>query len=312
MKMIIDTDPGIDDAMAILYAAAHPDVELLALTTVFGNVTVAQATRNALHLVERAGLEIPVAQGADRPLVNGPIEPSHHVHGPEGFGDLTSIEVRGAKVDESAAAFLVRMAREHRGELVLCPVGPMTNVAEAVMLDPEFAGNLAGIVFMGGALDVRGNVTPHAEANAYHDPHALDVVLQSGAAIRMVGLDVTNRVLLDAGDFEALARINPAQGPFLQEISGFYLEFYAGRGQEGCGLHDPLTVMAAVMPDLLGLTPTPVRVVLEGPEGGATRRTTGRAEIEVATACDPELIKELFFAPFRVAGSANGGAVAIP
>ncbi|MCA0994951.1 nucleoside hydrolase [Alloyangia pacifica] len=299
MKMIIDTDPGIDDAMAILYAAAHPGIELLGLTTVFGNVTARQATRNALHLVERAGLDIPVAQGENKPLVNGPIEPSHHVHGPDGFGEVTSIDARGTKEEEGAAAFLVRIARQHRGELVLCPVGPMTNIAKAMLLDPEFAENLAGIVFMGGALDVPGNVTPHAEANAYHDPHALDLVLKSGAAIRMIGLDVTNRVLLDAADFDTLAQINPAHGPFLQEMSRFYLAFYAARGQAGCGLHDPLTVMAAVMPDLLGFIRTPVEAVLEGAEGGATRRATHRPTIEVATACEPELIKELFFAPFR-------------
>ncbi|MER5172387.1 nucleoside hydrolase [Thioclava kandeliae] len=299
MKMIIDTDPGVDDAMAILYAAAHPGIELLGLTTVFGNVTVEQATRNALHLVERAGLDIPVAQGAFKPLVNGPIEPSQHVHGPEGFGDITDITVSRKAISESAPEFLVRMAREYRGELVLCPVGPITNIAHAIALDPGFAGNLAEIVFMGGALDVPGNVSPVAEANTYHDPHALDVVVQSGAKIRMVGLDVTNKVLLDAADFAALEGINPTHGAFLREMSHFYLEFYKSRGQIGCGLHDPLTLMSAVMPDLLGLTVTPLAVTLEGPEAGATRRGAGRPPIEVATSCNPDQVKDLFFAPFR-------------
>lgn len=230
MKMIIDTDPGVDDALAILYAAAHSGIELVGLTTVFGNVTIEQATRNALYLVERAGLDIPVAQGAGQPLFLPPFPPSHTVHGPEGFGDLPAVEPTGSAVSETAAEFLVRVAREHPGELVVCPIGPITNIAHAMMLDPAFAENIRGIVFMGGALDVPGNITAAAEANTFHDPHALDVVLKSGAPTLMVGLDVTMQVLLTAEDFGTLARIDPVNGPFLQEMSHFYLDFYRSKG----------------------------------------------------------------------------------
>ncbi|AWI85420.1 nucleoside hydrolase [Alloyangia pacifica] len=298
MKLIIDTDPGVDDALAILYAAAHPQIELLGLTTVFGNVTVQQATRNALYLVERAGLDIPVAEGASKPMQLPPFTPSHHVHGPEGFGHLPEMAPKGTKIDESAAEFLVRMARAHKGELVLCPIGPITNVADAIALDPEFARNLREIVFMGGALDARGNITPYAEANTYHDPHALDIVLQSGAEIRMIGLDVTMEVLLTAEDFEELERRDPEHGAFLREMSHFYLEFYRTVGAEGCGLHDPLAVMACVMPGLVGLEHTAVDVVLEGPEIGRTRRASGRPEIGVALNCDGADIKRRFIASF--------------
>lgn len=299
LKMIIDTDPGVDDALAILYAALHPEIELLGLTTVFGNVTVEQATRNALYLLERAGLDLPVAEGAAIPLVQEPSTPSHHVHGPEGFGAMTDIEVRGQKIDEGAAEFLVRMAREHRGELVLCPIGPITNIAHAIRLDPDFAGNLAAIVFMGGALDVPGNITPHAEANTYHDAEALNVVLQSGAKIRMIGLDVTNAVLLTETDFETLSQLHPFHGTFLHEIGLFYLDFYHSVGLEGCGLHDPMAVMSALMPDLLGTVETPLEVLLDPEVFGATRRSATGPAVEVAVACDPADVKARFFATFR-------------
>lgn len=295
MKMIIDTDPGVDDALAILYAAAHPGIELLGLTSVFGNVTVQQATRNALHLVERAGLDIPVAEGAARPLVLAPFEPAHIVHGAEGFGDLPAPVPRGRKLDESAAEFLVRMAAEHSGELVLCPIGPITNIAEAIALDPAFAGNVKQLVFMGGTLEARGNVSPVAEANTWHDPHALDIVLASGIPCVMVGLDVTMQVLLEAADFEAIGQGNTAHGAFLQEMSHFYLSFYRQKGEAGCGLHDPLTVMACVMPELLHYEDTPLEVVLEGEEIGRTRRSTeDRQPARVALDCDPAEVKARF------------------
>ncbi|WP_375263885.1 nucleoside hydrolase [Palleronia sp.] len=298
MKMIIDTDPGVDDALAILYAAAHPEIELAGLTSVFGNVTIEQATRNALYLVERARLDIPVAQGAGRPLSLPPFPASHGVHGPEGFGDLPAVRPQGAAISETAAEFLVRMAREQRGELIICPIGPITNIAQAIELDPAFAGNIRGIVFMGGALDVSGNITPAAEANTYHDPHALDIVLKSGAPTLMIGLDVTMQVLLTVEDFETLARIDRAHGPFLQEMSHFYLEFYRSKGLHGCGLHDPLAVMACIMPEILKIEAVPMEVVLDGDTIGKTQRSREGRTTQVAIDCDPEQVKAQFFQAF--------------
>ena len=294
MKLIIDTDPGVDDALAILYAAADPEIELLGLTTVFGNVTVAQATRNALHLVERIGHDVPVAQGAAQPLVLPPFAPSHHVHGPEGFGALAAPLPRGAPHTESAAEFLCRTVREHPGDVVVCPIGPITNIAAAIEMDPGFATNVREIVVMGGALDAPGNVTPFAEANTYHDPHALDVVLASGAPITMVGLDVTLRVLLTDTDFDLVAASNIANGSFLKDISRFYLDFYRSIGLTGCGLHDPMTLIAARHPELFSGERTPLSVDLEGPAIGKTRRTHGRPSVNVLLDCDAEAIKARF------------------
>lgn len=297
VKMIIDTDPGIDDAMAIFYAAAAPDIELLGLTTVFGNVTTAIATRNALRLLEAAGLDLPVAHGAETPLVLPPFTPSAQVHGDEGFGDIPAAMPTGHPIDEDAADFLCRMAREHKGELVLCPIGPLTNIALALQRDPEFAKNVARIVIMGGSLNEGGNITPHAEANIYHDPHAADVVFASNAKVLMVGLDVTHRILCSTSDFTAIAAQAPELGGMLQQMSVFYLKFYESVGKfDGCSLHDPAAVIACTHPELFETRPTPLQVSCAGETSGATLAApnSGRVPVDVCTAVQAEAVKSLF------------------
>jgi inosine-uridine nucleoside N-ribohydrolase len=272
VKLIIDTDPGIDDAMAIFWAAASPDIELLGLTSVFGNVTVDIATRNALRLLEWVGVDAPVAAGARAPQAMPPFKPSSHVHGGEGFGDLPAQDPKGRALDESAAEFLVRMARTHSGELVLCPIGPLTNIAEAIRLDPNFVGHLKRMVIMGGSVDEGGNITPYAEANIYHDPHAAAEVFASGGPILMVGLDVTHQTLCTAGDFSEMAASAPNLGGLLQEMGKFYLHFYETVGKfEGCSLHDPAAVIACVYPELFTTRSTPISVDTEGESIGQTR-----------------------------------------
>lgn len=294
MKLLIDTDPGIDDAMAILFAARHPEIELLGLTTVFGNVTVETATRNALALVEHCGLEIPVAQGAARPLVLPPFQPPAHIHGAEGFGHRPAPAPTRKPVAEGAAQFLVRLAREMPGEITLCPVGPMTNVAEAIRLDPAFAQNIGRIVLMGGALDAPGNISPHAEANAYHDPDAMDIVLRSGADVTMIGLDVTMRVQMDRADFAGLAKAAPLDGGLLDEMAGLYLDFYASVGQPGCALHDPMAVIACIRHGLFRCEETGLAALTSGPEIGRTVRDSTVGPSRAALECDAVAIKQLF------------------
>lgn len=294
LKLLIDTDPGVDDAMAILMSANLPQTELVGLTTIFGNVTVEQATRNALDLLERAGIDAPVAQGATKPLALPHISPSRHVHGEEGYGDLAAPTPKTKALDETAAEFLCRMAREHKGELVVCPVGPITNIADAIRLDPEFATNVKKIVFMGGALDRGGNITAWAEANTYHDPHALAEVIASGADVTMVGLDVTMQALLEAPDFERIAKDAPEYGVFLRDISQFYLGFYESIGLTGCGLHDPMAVIACLYPQMFRSENVRVSVSLEGETIGQTRRDDAGHEIKVMLDCDGSAVKRLF------------------
>lgn len=297
VKLIIDTDPGIDDAMAIFYAVAAPDIELLGLTTIFGNVTTPMATRNALRLLEAAGLDAPVAQGAEAPLVLPPFTPSAHVHGAEGFGDIPAAEPKAKPLEEDAADFLCRMAREHKGELVVCPVGPLTNIALAMQRDPDFIENVKSIVIMGGSLEEGGNITPHAEANIYHDPHAADVVCTGGDKVVFVGLDVTHRILCVPEDFAAIAARSPRLGGMLQEMSHFYIKFYLEvAGLNGCSLHDPAAVIACTHPELFGKRQLPLRVSCEGETSGATlaAEDSGRAPVNVCMTVEADAVKNLF------------------
>ena len=297
VKLIIDTDPGIDDAMAIFWAAASPEIDHVGLTTVFGNVTAQTATRNALRLVEWAGLDCPVAHGADVPQIMPPFKPSAHVHGREGFGDIPAEEPTGRALDESAAEFLVRMAAEHVGELVVCPIGPLTNIAAAMRLDPDFVGKVKEFVIMGGSLDAGGNITPDAEANIYHDPHAAADVFASGARIKMVGLDVTHQTLCTASDFSVMAHAAPRLGGLLQQMSTFYLDFYETVGKfNGCSLHDPAAVIACVYPELFKTQGAVLRVSVEGVDVGRTYAdaSAGWAETQVCVGVDAPAVLRLF------------------
>ncbi|WP_120635326.1 nucleoside hydrolase [Ruegeria sp. EL01] len=295
MKLIIDTDPGIDDAMAIAYAAAAPEIELVGLTTVFGNTHVHQSSRNARYLLDKLGLDIPVAQGA--PFARGADghAPSEHVHGPEGFGDLTEIPEIGDNHTLPAAEYLAEMARAHKGELVVCAVGPLTNIADAIRLDPEFSSNLKRLVIMGGAVFCPGNVTQHAEANIYHDALAANEVFATPPETVLVGLDVTLKTLYEPADFEVLANRSPDMGAFLRDISRFYLKFYKEiGGLEGCGLHDSTAVIACTHDPMFDMVSTGLQVITQGPELGATRPNLSRPSISVCRNVDGAGVVRLF------------------
>ncbi|WP_245709657.1 nucleoside hydrolase [Ruegeria halocynthiae] len=295
MKLIIDTDPGIDDAMAIAYAAAAPDIELIGLTAVFGNTHVRQSSRNARYLVDRLGMNIPVAEGAPFARGESSHAPSEHVHGPEGFGDFTEIPQIGENHTLPAAEFLVEMARVHRGELVVCAVGPLTNIADAIRLDPEFSRNLCKLVIMGGAVFCRGNITEHAEANIYHDAKAADEVFAAPPPTVLVGLDVTLKTLYETADFDDLARRSRDMGGFLRDISRFYLKFYKEiGGLEGCGLHDSTAVIACTHEPMFEMVDTGLNVVLDGPEIGATRCDPTRPLVQVCRDVDGAGVVRLF------------------
>ena len=298
LKLISDTDPGIDDAMAILYAIAAPEIDLLGLTTVFGNVTTPKATRNALYLLEQAGIEIPVAEGLHRPRIGPPFPPTSAVHGAEGFGTLAVPTPQRRALVETAPEYLVRMARAHQGELLLCPIGPLTNIAAAMELDPSFCSNLKGMVVMGGSLRAGGNITPAAEANFYHDPHAADFVLRHGCNMTLVGLDVTNRVICPRSFFARLASESPKMGGLLHDMAEFYIDFYETVGKfAGCGMHDPSALVACIAPELFTTEPHALRVALSGDRSGemiAVANSTAQA-VNVCTDVQAEAVKQNFF-----------------
>jgi purine nucleosidase len=229
-KVIFDTDPGVDDAMALYFAIAHPDIELLGITTTFGNVTVEQATINALYLTRIAGRETPVAQGVSVPLAKAPGQPPGFIHGDDGLGNLPErVAVPGQAEACSAAQYIVNMARAFPGEISLVAVGPMGNLAAALTLEPNLPKLLKQVVIMGGTVSEPGNVSPVAEANIWNDPEAGDKVFTAGWDLTMVGLDVTHRVVLPYDFFVRLAQQQQHRATdTLRHAVHFYSDFYSG------------------------------------------------------------------------------------
>ena len=272
MKLIIDTDPGVDDALAIALAHAMPQVELVALTAIFGNTFVEQSSRNARFLLDLLKAEgVPVAEGAKLPYGATTYEPSAWVHGDEGYGDIAEIPQIGANSPETAAELLAKLCREAPGEITVCAIGPLTNIADALRQDASFANNIKELVIMGGAFECDGNITPHAEANIYHDAIAADEVFASGAPIRMVGLDATMKTLLTLDDFADMAKAAPVAGGFVDRISQFYLGFYRSVGvTNGCPMHDSTAVLACAFPEKFTWKESGIAVIQTGDSIGDT------------------------------------------
>lgn len=299
-KILIDTDPGIDDAMAIHLAFAHPDLEVVGLTSIFGNVHVPVATRNALALAEMAGSGCPVAEGAAAPLVQPLQPPGYFVHGDDGFGNSGVIEPEGTPDPRSAAQFIVDTVNAHPGKITLCPIGPLTNIALALQLDPSISGKVANVVIMGGAVETPGNVTEHAEANIWNDPHAAAEVLAADWPMTLIGLDVTEVVRCTAEDFNGLAVASPKIGGFLNRAVQFYFEWhvkkphYAHGPFEGCFMHDPSAVLAITNPGFFTYRETPVSVGTEGERIGQTTVASDGPPVKVALDVDKAAVRARF------------------
>ncbi|ABV86337.1 nucleoside hydrolase [Shewanella pealeana] len=274
-KIILDTDPGIDDVMAIMFAEAHPEVELRAITTIFGNVTIDTATHNALYLKEKYQLKADVVKGADKPLVRPPVGPSVVVHGESGFGDVeVPNEVEAVADPRSAHQYIIDAVKAEPNEITLVAIGPLTNLALALQAEPEIVNLVKEVVIMGGAFGVndhRGNVTPYAEANIHDDPHAADIVFSASWPVVIIGLDVTEQSFFTGDYLEQLRDDAGELGQFIWDVSRFYLKFYRDKvGLDACHVHDPSAIAYVIKPDLFTLREGPVRVVTEGPAEGMT------------------------------------------
>lgn len=274
-KLLVDCDAGIDDTIALLYAALLDDVELVGVTSVWGNVDVGLATRNALHTLAMVGLDaVPVARGAAGPLNGDPAGFAYHVHGADGQGNAGPAAVAGAPVPGSAAELIVRTVRAHPGEVDLVAVGPLTNLALALGLDPELPALVRHVSVMGGAALAPGNVTPAAEANVWHDPEAAHAVFAAPWNLTMVPLDVTMRVLLTEDDRARLAASQAGIARYVAGITDFYFDYFAAQSYDRrCSpMHDVLAV--AVATDRLVPRVAPVVDVTvdtgAGPSRGAT------------------------------------------
>ena len=307
-KIIIDTDPGIDDAMAIHMAFADPRLEVVGLTTIFGNVNVEQATRNALWLAEQAEYELDVAKGATRPLVQDPNEPSYYVHGDEGFGDLPAQTPFGRAHALDAADYIIETCRAHSGEISLCPVGPLTNIAIALQRDPDLVHHVKSVVIMGGAGFVPGNVTDYAEANIWNDPHAADIVFGAPWEVVMIGLDVTTQVMCYPEEYQSIADESGPIGSFINDISQFYARFYSSIYKDVlCVLHDPCAIIALTDPELFDYRDMPVHVICDGPAIGQTvpDNNLARTSAKIAIGVDVEKVKAQYLHLSKMADSCH-------
>ncbi|MBO1268862.1 nucleoside hydrolase [Arthrobacter cavernae] len=256
--LYLDCDTGIDDALALAYLLASPSAELVGIGSVSGNVSAAVGAVNTLDLLALAGRpDIPVAVGAHDPLVRAFDGGAPHVHGANGIGGVVLPTSGTAQMDETAAEMLVRLANEYPGELKVVAIGPLTNIAHALRLEPRLPELVAGITLMGGAAMVPGNITPVAEANIANDPEAAREVLAAPWNVTMVPLDVTMaNVLEEEHRLELLASENPVARA-LGEMLGYYYRFYEGIFGRACSaMHDPLA--AAVALDAVALRTAPV------------------------------------------------------
>jgi len=248
-RILIDTDPGLDDAVAILFALAHPGLDVLGLTTVGGNIGLDRTTRNALRLAALAGrADLPVHAGADAPL-SRPTFPGEALHGADGLGGVALPEPVSAAGND-AVGWLAEAIEAQPGHVTLCALGPLTNVARLLAERPAAARGLAGIVAMGGALGAAGNAgRGRAEFNLAADPEAAGAVLSAGLDVTLVPLDVTRQVRATPSDTR---RLNEAGAPVARAAGALIDAYFADRTAESRPLHDPLVPLFLLRPDLFG------------------------------------------------------------
>ncbi len=258
--VLIDTDPGLDDLLALVLALRSPALDVRAVTVVAGNVSVDACTANALRILEAMDLEPPPVFRGCAEALSPPVARAGHVHGPDGVGGVSRAwPVRRLHAEKAHAAdAMPALARRHAGALTLVALGPLTNVATALGRDPEGMANLREIIVMGGSGDGRGNVTPRAEFNFYADPQAARIVIRSGLPVTLVGLNVTEQALLSRERFHRRLASMPEGNlrRLLCDATEPYFDFARERrGRDACPLHDPLAVGAAIQPDLIRTHP---------------------------------------------------------
>ena len=314
-RVIIDTDPGTDDALALLLALRSPALRVEGITTVGGNAALRHTTANALALLERFGArEVPLARGAARPL-KGHYEHAYHFHGSQGltlhlpramaepvglrapdflisqslsWGDVSRTLVPNRHIMAKPGASIVDMGQG----LTLVGLGPLINIAHAIRRESRLPQMLQGLVVMGGALGVPGNVSRYAEFNIFNDPEAAQEVLNCGAPVTLVPLDVCQQVYLTPEDVPAFRR-----GDEALRLMGRMLENWFGShsGRERYLLCDPLAVAAAIDPTILRTRPCTVKVLTDGPQRGRTVASKGQGSVHAALEVDVRSFYRLFF-----------------
>ncbi len=299
--IILDVDTGVDDAWALIYALRSPALQMLGITTGYGNADVETTTRNTLLLTELLGSDVPVYRGSSEPLFRPWDGPVPAIHGVNGLGDAPLPPLSRHTEDSDAAAFIRHTVRALPGRVTLVTVARLTNVARALLYDPALATLVERVICMGGAAFCPGNVSPTAEANIWGDPEAADLVFRSGIPITMVGLDVTHKGRLYQRDLSALDPALPYTA-LLRQATEFYIQAYIKddpRNDGWCPLHDPLAVAVAEDPSLVRTERYPVRVEHSGTwTDGMTvvdaRRGQTPTGVDVAVDLDVDRFMTLF------------------
>jgi len=302
IKLLPDVDTGIDDALALFFlseAQKKGQLEIMGCTTVGGNAEATQTSRNTIKILEMAGIKIPVASGAESPLMSS-LNTAPLVHGDDGLGNTFLPAPKGTPTEESAAEMILHLGHQYAGELTLLTTAPLTNLAAALLNDPKLAGRIRNLVCMGGAV-FTGNVSAVAEANIYNDPEAARIVFRSGIETTMIGLDVTHKVYWEESDLQPLEDAGNERADFLMQIIRFISGAYENlTGWRRCVLHDPLAAAVCLFPDLVKTEKCHVDVELSGElTRGMTvvdrrgKTPLGEENINVALEVDEERFKTM-------------------
>ena len=300
-RILFDTDPGIDDACAILLALASPEISIEGLSIVHGNCTVEQATINALSVLELADAgHIPVAMGCGLPLVQ-PSLLAPETHGSTGLGYASLPEPRARPILQHGIDFLIERIMSAPGEITLVAIGPLTNLALAIRQEPRIVKAVRELIIMGGALRSEGNTTALGEFNTYVDPHAAHIVYHAGMPATLVPLDVTYQCVLTSADVKKIRQTDSAITKFVEDATRFYMEFHDEfQSIDGCVINDPLALALTFAPELCTYREMPVDVDISG--GISMGKTIGDfynyekkpANMKVALGVKPREFMELF------------------
>lgn len=315
-RLILDLDTGVDDAMALAYALAQDDVDLLGICATYGNVSMERSMENTLKVLHALGADdVPVFPGVPGPpdsLDYVPSPETRAIHGENGLGEAAFLETALKPQDQTAVDFLLQSALAYGPELIYVPTGPLTNLAAALERAPWLGDAGMAVVSMGGALTVPGNVSPSAEANIAQDPEGAAQVYSSGLPMTMVGLDVTHRTVLTRKTTAHWRGLGTQAGKCFADMVDFYISAYERNAPYlgGCGLHDPLAVAVALEPDLVETLDLDIMVELEGPDRGRTvgdpRRLGLRSTTKVAVGVDgPRFLSRFKASMVQVLGQAR-------
>lgn len=265
-KMILDLDTGVDDALALAYAIADPNIDLIGAVASYGNNLLEQTAKNSLQLLELLGQDVPVFKGLSHSSTTDHftvMQVSKEIHGNNGIGDISLPEPRHQVQTKDGVDFIIEAAHQYSKDLIVVPTGPLTNLAAALHRDPQISRLIGNVTLMGGALTVEGNVSEVAEANINQDAEAANEVFTSQLPITMVGLDVTLRTLLTKKETQQWRNLGTPAGIAYAELTDFYIDAYyrLGIDKHGCAIHDPLAVGVAIDPSFVTTLALPMKVI---------------------------------------------------